>query len=169
MPKPLILQEPYPTTDDISPDAYSLRIISPSYASAYGELNSTLQYIYHSFFFEKNGYEDIANTLISIAIAEMEHLHLLGKTILALGAAPVFTEFPPSRFNFYSAKYVAYSRTLKNMLEDDILGERHAISSYEKMLRCLKNKSVSAIISRIIEDEKLHLATLEKILSEFKC
>lgn len=169
MPKPLILQEPYPTTEDISPDAYSLRIISPAYAWSYGELNAILQYIYHSFFFGKKGYDDIANTLTSIAIAEMKHLDILGQTILALGAAPVFTEFPPNRFNFYSTKYVAYSRTLKNMLEDDILGERRAISSYEKMLKCLKNKSVSEIIARILEDERLHLATLEKILSEFKC
>ena len=55
------------------------------------------------------------------------------------------------------------------MLEDDIIGERHAIAGYEKMLKSLKNEQVKAIISRIIEDERLHLATLEKILSGFKC
>lgn len=169
MPKPLILQDPYPTTEGISPDAYSLRIISPAYAWSYGELNAILQYVYHSFFFDKKGYNDIAETLMRIAVAEMKHLELLGKTILALGAAPVYTQFPPNRFNFYSTKYVAYSRTLQNMLEDDLLGEKHAVSSYEKMLKCLKNQSVAKIIDRILQDEKLHVATLEKILSEFKC
>lgn len=168
MPKPLILQEPYPTTEGISSDAYSLRIISPAYAWSYGELNTILQYVYHSFFFDKKGYTDIAETLMSIAVAEMKHLELLGKTILALGAAPVYTQFPPNRFNFYSTKYVAYSRTLKNMLEDDLLGEKHAVSSYEKMVKCLKNQSVAKIIDRILQDEKLHVAALEKILSEFK-
>ena len=168
MPEPLNLQDEYPDTKDLSRDAYSLRIISPAYASSVGELNTTLQYVYHSFFFEKEGYNEISKTLMRIAVAEMYHFQLLGKTILALGVAPVYTQFPPSNFNFYSAKYVSYSRTLKDMLEDDLLGERHAVSSYSKMLKCLKNQSVIKIIGRILEDEKLHVATLEKILSEFK-
>lgn len=169
MPKPLQLSEPYPTTEDVSPDAYSLRIISPAYASSQSELNAILQYIYHSLFFERKGYHDIADTLTGIAISEMHHLDLLGGTILALGASPVYAQYPSTGFNFYSAKYVAYACTLKNMLEDDIIGERHAIAQYERMLKCLKSQPVIAIISRILEDEKLHLKTLEKILSEFKC
>lgn len=169
MPKPLIVDEPYPTTDGICPDAYSLRVISPAYASSESELNAILQYIYHSFFFEKQGYDDIAQTLTEIAIAEMKHLDLLGSTILALGAAPVYARYPAAGFNFYSAKYVSYSCTLRNMLEDDIRGERHAIASYENMLKCLKNPQVKAIIARILEDEKLHLARLEAILKDFKC
>ncbi len=167
--KSLIVDKPYPTTEGICPDAHSLNIISPAYASSESELNAILQYIYHSFFFEKHGREDIAEILTRIAIAEMKHLDLLGAAILALGSAPVFARYPASGFNYYSAKYVAYSCSLKNMLEDDIRGEKHAILGYEKMLNCLKNAQVKAIISRILEDEKLHLATLEGILKEFKC
>lgn len=166
---PIQLSEPYPTTEGICPDALSLRIISPAYASPTSELNAILQYFYHSLFFDKKGRGDIADALMGIAVTEMHHLELLGKTVLALGAAPVFSLYPPAGFNFYSAKYVAYSRSLTNMLEDDILGEKRAIAGYEKMLKCLKNELVSNIISRILQDEKLHLATLEKILSEFKC
>jgi rubrerythrin len=54
------------------------------------------------------------------------------------------------------------------MVEDDIIGEKQAISSYSKMLLQLKNEQVKAIIARILEDEKLHLATLNKILKELK-
>ena len=115
---PLSASKPYPSAEGISPDAYSLRIISPAYASPTGELNAILQYIYHSFYFEKYGFHDIAETLKSIAMAEMRHLDLLGETILALGAPPVFCRFPYYGFDYYSAKYVAYSRSLKFMLED---------------------------------------------------
>lgn len=167
--KPLTLNEPFPTTDGICPDALSLKIISPAYATSVGELNAILQYIYHSFFFEKKGYKDIADTLKSIAIAEMFHLDILGDTILALGSAPVFSQCPPTLFNFYSTKYVAYSRSLRNMLEDDILAERMAIAGYKKMHNCLKNEQVKMIIARILQDEELHLATLEEILKNFKC
>ena len=168
MPKPLTLPEPFPSIKDISNDAYSLRVISPAYASSTGELNAILQYIYHSFFFEKCGYADVAEKLVSIAVAEMQHLDILGRTILALGAPPLFCRYPNSGFDFYSTKYVAYSRSLKFMLEDDILGEKQAISEYDCMLKKLKNKQVKEIVSRIRQDEILHLETLQKILSDFK-
>lgn len=168
MPKPLTLNEPFPTAEGISNDAYSLRIISPEYASPTGELNAILQYIYHSFFFKKCGYSDIAETLVSIAVAEMMHLNLLGQTILALGAPPVFCRYPYSGFDYYSTKYVAYSRSLKFMLEDDLLAEKHAVLSYDKMLSKLKNAEVKQIVSRIRDDEILHVQTLESILSDFK-
>lgn len=168
MPKPLTLDLPFPSTDKITPDALSLRIISPEYASPSGELTAILQYIYHSFFFKKEGYGEIAETLEAIAIAEMFHFKLLGETVLALGAAPVYTQYPPTPFNFYSTKYVAYSCKLKDMLEDDIRAERHAIRSYENMLCKLKNSQVYAIIERLVGDERLHLKTLTDILSSFK-
>ena len=169
MPEPIRVKENYHTTEGITTDAYSLRIISPAYATFDGELNAVLQYIYHSFFFDRKGYTEIAGVLKGIAIAEMRHLDLLGETILALGAAPVYSQYPASPFNFYSSKYIAYSCSLKNMLEDDILGERRAISSYKKMLRTLKNEQVKSIIARILADEVLHLEKLQSILAEFKC
>ena len=168
MPKPMTSDLPFPTTDGICPEAFSMRIISPAYAASTGELNAILQYVYHSLQFKKQGYTKQADTLESIAIAEMYHLHLLGETICELGAAPVFTRYPPSGFDFYSAKYVSYSRTLANMLEDDILVERRAVCAYEKMLKQLKNDKVKAVIERILPDEKMHLEALEKMLSEFK-
>ena len=132
------------------------------------ELNAILQYIYHSFYFEKYGFHDIAETLKSIAVAEMRHLDLLGETILALGAPPVFCRFPYYGFDYYSAKYVAYSRSLKFMLEDDLLGERQAARDYCRMENALKNSAVKEIVSRIREDELLHIKTLENILKDFK-
>ena len=146
----------------------SLRIISPEYASPSGELTAILQYIYHSFFFKKEGYNEIAETLEAIAIAEMMHFKLLGEAVLALGAAPIYTQYPPTPFNFYSTKYVSYSCKLKDMLEDDIRAERHAIRSYENMLCKLKNQQVYAIIERLVGDERLHLQTLTEILNGFK-
>ncbi len=168
MSKPMIIDLPYPTTDGIRNDALSLRIISPAYSTSVGELNAVLQYVYHSFCFYKHGLKDCAEMLMSIAKAEMIHLDILGKTIFALGAAPVFAQYPSTGFNFYSTKYVAYSNTLRHMLEDDLICERRAIADYKKMLRCLKNKQVAAIVSRIIDDENLHVAAIEEILKEFK-
>ena len=169
MPEPLMIHKEFPTTEGLCPDAYSLAVISPAYASSTGELNAILQYFYHYFNFDKQGYKEYAVTLERIAIAEMHHLEILGKCIMALGAQPVYCQNPPTVFNFYSAKYVTYSRNLINMIEDDILGEKRAISQYQKMLCRLKNEQLKNIISRILEDEKLHLETLKEILGKLKC
>lgn len=169
MPKPLIIDAEYPTTENLCQDAYSVSIISSAYASPSGELNSILQYFYHYFNFKKCKKDEYASVIESIAIAEMFHLKLLGNTITALGAQPIYCQNPPTAYNFYSTKYVTYSRDFINMIEDDILGERHAISQYSRMLIRLKNEQVKKIVSRIIEDEKLHLEKLNQILAELKC
>ena len=166
MPKPLIADKPYPTTEGITPDCRALRIISPAYAASAGELTATLQYIYHAINFENKNKEEYASIIEQIAIAEMTHLKLLGNTIYALGAQPVYTAFPPAAFNFYSAKFVSYSCSLKNMLEDDIIAEKQAISSYERMIERLRNDKVKCIIERILEDEKLHLAVFRELLAK---
>lgn len=169
MPKPLIVDAPYPSLDGLSCDPFSSRIISAAYATPSGELSAILQYVYHSLNFAHCGYKSIADTLMSIAIAEMEHLELLGEALINMGTSPIYTFQPPAQFNFYSTKFVAYSRSLTNMIEDDIMGERHAIYGYEKMLCRLKDGTLKALIVRIIEDEKLHLAELKKILDELSC
>lgn len=169
MSKPLTVNEKFPTTEGICPDAYSLAVISPAYASPKGELNAILQYFYHFFCFDKHGLKEYADVLESIAIAEMLHLKLLGRTITALGAQPIYCQTPSTAYNFYSTKYVTYSRNFVNMIEDDIMGEKHAICQYSKMLTRLRNENVKQIVSRILEDEKLHLETLKEIFNKLKC
>ena len=127
-----------------------------------------LLYTYAGLLFRREGYADFAEAIGGIAIAEMVHLKLLGGAITALGAAPVFTANPPCLFNFYSSKYVVYSRTLVNIAEDGVRAEKQAIRAYERMLGMLKNVRVSELIERIVEDERLHLAEWEKILKAVK-
>lgn len=168
MPSPLTENKPFPTTDGLCPDAFTLRIISPAYAAPTGELNAILQYLYHYYHFNACGYKKFAETIESIAISEMIHLKLLGEVITALGASPVYTFNPPTMFNFYSAKFVSYSRSLVCMAEDDVRAEKQAIHDYERMLRVLKNAKIKEIIERILEDERLHLAAFEDILHSLK-
>ena len=162
MPKPLIVQTPYPSVKDLTCDPRTARILTSAYASSCGELNAVLQYIYQSFVFNHAGEEQTAELLKSIAIAEMIHIDLLGNALINLGAQPIYTFQPPVPFNFYSTKFVAYSVRFVEMMEDDIIAEKHAISDYKKMLGKLKDERVSQLISRIIEDEQLHLEAFVK-------
>ena len=164
MPKPLIADAPYPKLNDLTSDPYAARVLSAAYATSSGELNASLQYIYHSINFSCKNDSVRGELLKSIAIAEMIHINLLGEALMRLGSAPVYAFSPPAHYNFYSTKFVAYSRSLRNMIEDDIMGEKYAIYGYERMLPRLKNDTLRALICRILEDEQLHVDALKSSL-----
>lgn len=157
---------PYPTTDGIKEDLRALRIVSPSYAGREGELTATLQYVYQSVFLSEQGETQASKLLLEIAVTEMHHIGLLGKMITALGAPPVFTACPPYPVGFYSASCVNYVKDKREMIAADIYGEKRAIASYRAMVNALENPKVSAMIERIIADEEVHLASLEKLFAE---
>lgn len=164
MPKPLMAEGAYPSLENLQCDPYAARILSTAYATSSGELNASLQYIYHSINFSCAEDEKRAELLKSIAISEMIHLHHLGEALMRLGSPPVYSFVPPAKYNFYSTKFVAYSRSLRNMIEDDIMGEKYAIYGYERMLPRLKNDTLRTLICRILEDENLHLTALKSSL-----
>ncbi len=163
MPKPIKIDLPYPSLTGITQDLKTARIISPTYAGVHGELTATLQYIYHYFNFEKDYDSKTAEALMGIAIAEMEHIEILGNLLVKLGVDPIFTHFPPYKTDYYSARAVSYSKTPVKMLLDDISSEMVAISEYRKIIACIDNERVSEIISRIILDEELHVTVLKDL------
>ena len=168
MSKPLTVDLPFPTTDDVCPDFRSLKIIQSAYASTRGELNAIMQYSYHAISFENARQKECAELLESIAVAEMMHFKTVGLLICKLGAQPIFSAQPPVPFNFYNTKFVNYTCNLLNMVEDDVIGETQAVCSYEQMLKKLKNERVKDVIERILMDEKLHLEKLKELYCKLK-
>ena len=159
---------PYPTLDGITEDYRALRIVSPAYAGREGELTATLQYVYQSILLGANGLQKESRLLLDIAVTEMHHVEILGTLITKLGAPPVFTSCPPYPVGYYCASYVNYVKNPLGMIGADIIGEKAAIAEYERILRGLCNSQVSAVIERIIEDEKVHVTALEKMFQELK-
>ena len=164
--KALTAELPYPGLEGIQESSESICIIAPAYAGRGSEMTATLQYVYQSIIFSGLKMQEISDTLLSIAIAEMEHLELLGKMILKMGAKPIYSERPPVPSRFYTTSYVGYSVQPQKMIADDIRGETEAIEGYTCMAEKLKDEQAAAIISRIILDEKVHLAQLKKIYKE---
>ena len=164
MVKPIALSLPYPTIDGVEKNLLTASKLSVIYAGKHGELNAILQYVYQSFFFNKFKKEEIASTLMGIAVAEMEHLEILGELILSLGQSPVYAECLPYRCNFYSSSNVSYSTNAEKMLLDDIAGEMLAVGDYEKAISEIEDEKVQAILVRIKLDEELHIKVLKDAL-----
>lgn len=167
MPKGIAAALPYPSTDGLTTDLHSIRIIAPAYASTgASEMNASLQYIYQHFIFKKLGMKEIADTVEDIAITEMRHIDLLGTMIAQMGADPVYTQNLMRRMNYYSTERINYATSPQRMIIADIADELAAIEQYKSMAARLKNEQVAAVISRIILDEKIHVEKLKEILRE---
>lgn len=161
MGKALLEDLPYPDLSGLTTDLRAARIISPAYAAAGSELTAILQYIFHGHNYTYRQLPDYGELMDEIAIAEMRHFDLLGETLLKLGANPIYSACPPIPRCFYSAEAVNYTTVPASMLLSDIAAETAAIDGYERMLTMLENETVSALVSRIILDEKLHLTRLK--------
>lgn len=155
----------YPSLDGIKEDFETLRLLSPAYAGRDGELTAVLQYVFQSVVFSEQGREETARALIGIAVSEMRHLELLARMIAKLGALPVYTSCPPYPVGYYSASCVNYTKNPRQMLCADVCAEENAIACYEKILCRVKNAPVAAVISRILDVEKEHLAKFNELLA----
>jgi len=167
IPKIIHAELPYPSVDGLTTDLQSVKIISPAYAApGPAEMSANLQYVFQHFIFEKLGMDDIAETILGISLSEMLHLDLIGSMISFMGVTPIYTANPMRYTDFYSARNVKYATNPQKMIIDDIADEFAAIDLYKSMVAQLKNEQVSAVISRIILDEKVHIETLKDILKQ---
>ena len=167
MPKPLKVDLPYPDLNGIEKDYRTAMIIAPAYAGGHSELNAILQYTYHFLNFNGEGDKETAKVLMEIAVAEMEHLEILGTLLYKLGADPIYTKIPPYRIDYYQTTGVSYSKLPVKMLLDDISGEMLAVKEYQNMVSNLSNEKVAAVLTRIILDEEIHIKVLKDLLAKY--
>ena len=165
--KPLQIDLPYPSISGIGKDLYSAGIIAPAYSGLHSELNAILQYVYQHFNFENLGDGKTAEIILAISESEMHHLEILGELMLRMGLDPVYLNYGNGFGGYYNAGRVSYTTNPQKMLLDSIAGEMSAIYEYREINDKLKNEQVSAIITRIILDEELHIKVLKERLKEY--
>lgn len=157
---------PYPEPERLRPDRCAAEMIAPAYAGGNSEPGAIFQYLYHHFHYAVLGMEKYSSVMEGIAVSEMKHFDLLGAAIIRLGVDPIYTSHPPGRCDYFNTSRIAYSKEPREMLSDDIRGERMAIAQYEAMICRLRNEEVAALIQRIVMDERLHVRILGELLEE---
>ncbi len=167
MKKPLTVNLGYPTIEDIKEDKKTAFLLAGAYSGAHGELSAILQYFYHYLHFKRLNDDATSEVIMSIALAEMHHLEILGSLIMRLGLDPVFCTASTFCAEYYSAKNIRYSKDAKKMLIDDVTAESAAIKEYEQLLEIIEDETVGAVISRIILDEELHAKALKECFDRY--
>ncbi len=163
------LDIPYPEVKVEEKNPYYADLLSEDYAGRSSETTATLLYSYQHFnTFDSN--EEFSKIIEEIAIVEMKHLEMLGKTIKLLGKEPIYKTCEASRGDcvMWTASNIDYSTRLKEMLEVDIREESKAIKIYENHKRLIKDKYIKNMLDRIILDEKRHLEIFESLYEGLK-
>jgi bacterioferritin len=151
--------EEYPEIINATADARTVMILKDLLSSSQGELEGVLQYFYQSRIANVID-KEISQILEEISIVEMEHAQLLMDAIVAFGGNP---KFENSKSQPFSASYLNYSNRLKDILENNIKDEQQAVQNYINASNLVTNNSLSKLLLRIAEDERLHLNTFKTL------
>ena len=144
------------------------KILSLDYASDISEDSAIHLYTYQALILEKT-HPEISKTLKHIAITEMKHLELLGKAIHLLGLPPKYVSYTSDNIKrYWTSSIINYTTSLKNMLKQDIKSESMAIENYRKHKETINDAYIKQLLTRIIEDEQVHLSIFQRLLDQQK-
>lgn len=153
------INAPYPLTAPRR-DLHDARLLQDLYGGRASETTAIIQYCFQSYVLRPTRPE-LADLLITIAKVEMRHHELLGQAIFGCGKPPLVA----SNCCFWSASAVDWSEDAVNILERDIADETRAAQAYERTAKLLHSPSLAALLVRVAEDERLHVALLTDALS----
>ena len=158
---------PYPEIAVCGQDCRYVELLSKSFASRRGELTAITRYCYQSWMLQKTTPE-LSHLLIRIAMVEMKHLDILGQLILLLGGEPrYYVPSPPGCVPWNGGMVDYTSRSLAQMLRNNIEAERFSCRTYRVHGGQIRDEKVSAMLRRLALDEQLHIRLFEDALSAF--
>jgi len=154
---------PYPSINNVKPNPSYAQIISDAYAGQGSETTAIAQYWSHRYFVKY--VPDVYVAYKYITIVETTHLELLGNLIQTLGVNPLFYSYETRQY--WSGNYPDYQLALNQIILSDIQGEREAIAHYNRIINSIDEKSIQALVLRIILDEEKHIEVLTNLYERY--
>lgn len=157
-------KKPYPSPRVEKQNYYYAQLLLNDYSGINGELTAITLYIYQNLT-NFPYYQEIANHLVKIAIVEMHHLSLLGKTIKLLGINPTYIYQDFNKRENWTANFVNYDTNIISQLKYNIQKEQITINNYLYHIQMINDKYIKNLLYRLIEDEKIHISCFQKMLN----
>lgn len=158
---------PYPNIVALRPSCDYAEILMDDYAWTISELTAITQYQYHNIKIKQRN-KNLANLLMGISLVEMNHLDILGQTILVLCGNPKYRSSKYKNKQPWSGNNVYYGYNILDKLESDLEGERKAINTYSNHIRMIEDPCVQKILERIVLYERVHEKLLEEAIDSLK-
>lgn len=132
------------------------------FSGNFSELSTILQYTYEHI--NNDLGNTISNIILSISIAEMKHLSIIGELIKMLGLPPYYID---SSLKPWDIDYIKYDTdSIKETLQYNIYLEREAIKGYKRAVMGTRNVSIQRLFNRIILDERTHIDIFTRLINE---
>jgi bacterioferritin len=130
------------------------------------EIVCVLRYKRHYFMAKGIHAEGVAAEFLEHAQQEQQHADQIAERITQLGGAPDFS--PEGLATRSHAEYVE-GRSLKEMIEEDLVAERIAIDSYREMIAYFGMKDITTrrLMEEILATEEEHADDLASLLEDF--
>lgn len=152
---------PYPEICVAGRNPFYARILLDDFAGPASELTAITQYLYHHWWAEMEGDEELAEILEGFALVEMDHFDMLARVILLLGGDPRLVSgdgVPWCSTNTY------YGEGVCDRLAANLAGERGAYETYLRHAEMIEDPFVSALLRRFAVDEQFHARLTTSVL-----
>ncbi len=140
-----------------------LQLLMDDYAGKDSELTAITQYTFQHFI-NGGGNREVANTVLSIAKAEMKHYSLLGEAIKKLGGDPECKGGHDNSGKFWTGENPNYDISPKEILQANIQAEKTAIENYGKHADQIDEPDIRKLLLRIRSEEETHLSLYSNLL-----
>lgn len=129
------------------------------------EIVCVLRYKRHQFTATGLHAPAVAQEFAEHAAEEQQHLEMAAQRIVQLGGEP---DLDPSGLPQRSHTEYTPGKTLREMVEEDLVAERIVIQTYAEMIRWLDNDDPTTrrIIEQILAQEEEHADDLRSLLEE---
>lgn len=160
------VSDPYPEIRVVGQNPYYAQILIDDYAGRVSETTAIMQYVHHHMQMEKlPGWQEVADLEEGISIIEMEHLEMLGETVILLGGV---LRFHDSQLQPWTPLYIEYlDFDPCAQLRADIKSEYDAILNYQAHIQMIQDPYIQALLARIIKDEEHHIQLFSEALARF--
>lgn len=158
----------YPIPKVEQPNIEYANILKQNYTGNISELTTILLYIFQHNVVESID-KEIATAMRQIAIVEMHHLELLGKTIALLGVKPSYKIRNSMTGNLmpWTADNINYTINIKEMIEYNIKEEKENMKNYTEAITKINDPFVQKLLKRIILDEQIHIKFFETLKEKY--
>ncbi|WP_347488389.1 ferritin-like domain-containing protein [Desulfoscipio sp. XC116] len=160
------LPAPYPEVRIQRPNRYYAELLLEDYAGQVSEMTAINQYFHHHIVFGEK-FADLAELEECISIIEMQHLEMLGETILLLGVDPQIRTLTNNKATYWCGNYVYYGNSVCDRLAADIAAEKSAIEQYRKHQQLIRDPFIDEMLERIIMDEQYHLRLFTEAVDKY--
>ena len=170
--EPAFASLPYPPTQVAEKNKAYAKILTRDYCGIVSELSAITLYVNNQIRLSEQ-YCAVAQTVSSIAMAEMVHLQILGELVGLLGGKLTYKAHYETQKLLWTPDYLNLKKQPRDMILDSIQSEKDGIAQYQKHIKEIKDPYITAMLTRIIRDEEYHIvlftAMLDLLASEDPC